>query len=152
MTETTEPSAGANHSDDCLPVTNPSPEASITVELPGDVIAAIQHCTQQSGQTETETILAVLRAALGLKATQAPTLEQPAEQLAIDPSLPIASPDLTPSGLTPSNPALSPDPSLDASSPVAQWLQEFENLKNRLAALEHLLPKMEALEGKLLAF
>lgn len=151
MTETIEPSAGANRPDDRLSATEHLQEDAITVELPGDVIAAIQHCTQQSGQTHTETILAVLRAALGLEATQ--VHEQRAIDLAPSPAAPspVAPPHLTPSAPINSEP-INITPPAHEGFPAAEWLQEFQDLKNRLAALEHLIPKIEALEGKLPAF
>lgn len=147
MTETIEPSAGANHPNNRLSATEHLQEDFITVELPGDVIAAIQHCTEQSGQTQTETILAVLRAALGLEATQV------REQRAIDLAPPHSAQSPTaPPRLSPPVSPLNIAPPAHEAFPPAQWLQEFHELKNRLAALEHLIPKIEALEGKLPAF
>lgn len=118
------------------------PEARVTLELPVDVIAAINQRLGQAGQTQTEVILEVLRSALAGN-------PQPS-----DGSKP---PDLQPSDLQPSD-LQPPDRNLNQTgSPIAETtvvdpIQELQALKRRLIQLEQLIPKMEELEGKLQAF
>jgi hypothetical protein len=103
------------------------PEEVVTVELPVDVLAALDQQRCQSGQTQTQVILDVLRSALGL--SPAPTDSAHASQSAI----PASNSDAT-------------------ALQSAQLMAEIEDLKTRLSQLETVMQRVEVLEGKSIAF
>lgn len=101
-------------------------EEQITLDLPVDVIVAINQRLRQAGQTQSEVILEVLRSAL-----------------AVDPDRSaVRKPVDRDSGQT-------HFPTIEATF---QPIQELQALKLRLRQLEQLIPKVEELEGKLQAF
>ncbi|WAL60431.1 hypothetical protein [Thermocoleostomius sinensis] len=107
------------------PPTLTSSEGMVTVALPVDILAALTQHEEQSGQTPTQVILAALRSALGLSSP-------PSQSVAV------------------SEPPLS---TFDTSElPSATLLAEIESLKARLCQLETVMQRVEALEGKSIAF
>ncbi|NJO41767.1 MAG: hypothetical protein HC769_06900 [Cyanobacteria bacterium CRU_2_1] len=88
----------------------------MTIELPPDVVAAIDQQTHQSGKTQTQVILEALQTALGL--------DQPTSAMEATTAL-----------------SLPPE-----------FIEELKRLSARVKELENLIPKVEALEGKSIAF
>lgn len=113
-----------------VPNSNLQPEETVTVDLPVDILAALEQQGHRSGQTQTQVILEVLRSALGLD--QATFSQLQAE---IQTGVPA------PNGSTQAQ----PDPSVCL-------MAEVERLKLRLRQLEALIPKVEDLAGKSIAF
>lgn len=101
------------------------PDKWVAIHLPSDVVAAIQQRMDQSGQSQAQIILHMLQSALDV--------EHPPEAEAAIPKM------TTPSPVHPAEP--SPD-----------WINVFETVKARLQHLESLIPKLEDLEGKSIAF
>lgn len=83
----------------------------VTLQLPPDLVVALQQRIQQSGQSQAEVILALLRSACKLAATT----------------------------------------DLEAVAP-APVTPDLQSLRARLTQLETLIPRLEVLEGKLIAF
>ena len=94
------------------------PQQTVTLQLPQELMQAIDQRMQQSGQTQMQIILEVLQGGLA----QAPY-----------------------------TPLEASDSSLQTVE-ASQTAEEFEQLKQRVAILEALLPRMEVLEGKSIAF
>lgn len=112
------------------PVSDSAPEATVTVELPVDILTALDRQGQRSGQSQTQMILEVLRSALGLEPAVLSQLHAPAigGEQAAHPADDSANPSVTPQ------------------------IPEVEHLKLRLRQLEALIPKVEDLAGKSIAF
>jgi hypothetical protein len=110
------------------PATNSSEEV-VTVELPLDVLAALNQQRHQSGQTQMQVILNALRSALGLTAT--PPNSHSISHHSI--SQPLSASDA---------------PALELATLIA----EIEQLKARLSQLETVAQRVEDLEGKSIAF
>lgn len=109
-----------------------SRQETVTVKLPVDVLTALGQHGYQSEQTQTQIILEVLRSALGLESTtdshltNLPAPKAPASHLA--------------------------QPTVETAKAAHVLMAEVEQLKIRLRQLEALIPKVEDLEGKLIAF
>lgn len=110
------------------PIAAVQQQETVTVKLPVDVLAALGQHGYQSEQTQTQIILEVLRSALGLPAAESHPSEAPA--------------------LRPAPPTIE----TAATAASASLLAEVEQLKIRLRQLEALIPKLEDLQGKSIAF
>lgn len=121
------------------PTSDSDQEKPVTVELPVDVLAALDQYGHRSGQTQSQSqsILDALRSALGLVQTsdQTSPASTHAERSAAD---------ADDSETTPSKTAT--EDTLDALR------AEIEHLKRRLHLLEPLISKVEDLAGKSIAF
>lgn len=118
------------------------PEETVTVELPVDVLAALDQYGHRSGRTQTQSILDALRSALGL--VQTPDQTSPAS---IHPER----------SATDGNDSETEIPQTAISEAATQdtldtLRAEIEHLKHRLHLLEPLIPKVEDLVGKSIAF
>lgn len=96
---------------------------TVTLHLPADLTEMVQQHSQQVGQSPTEAILTLLRSAL---------------------QLPLAGSGDSPA---PSSPTYPTDPAAPAVSPAI-----LRAIQSRLTQLEALLPRLEKLEGKSIAF
>lgn len=111
MTENADQFSEASNPDDCYRE-SPGQESVVSLKLPADVSEKLQQYCQQSGKTQGEIILAILKSAFA---------------------------KMTPE-------AFSSDPMM------LKMQQELRVLKSRLNELETCLPRLEALEGKWMAF
>lgn len=117
-----------------VPNSDLQPEETVTVDLPVDILAALDQQGHRSGQTQTQVILEVLRSALGLDQATFSQL-QTGMQMGGQTGVPA------PNGSAQAQ----PDPSVSL-------MAEVERLKLRLRQLEALIPKVEDLAGKSIAF
>lgn len=121
------------------------------VELPVDILVALSQQVHQSGQTQAQVILAALRSALKVEPVPPPfaptTPQRNPEQIELLPGSHAL--DSTVSDRTISDPTTS-DPT--ATPLTAPLLAEIEQLKLRLRQLEALIPKVNDLMGKSIAF
>jgi len=129
-----EPTSNSKHDAD--------QEKTVTLELPVDVIAALDQYIDRSGRSQTQSILDALRSALGLDQAldQITSASDNAESSAADTedsktSIPETVISETATQIT-----------LDA------LIAEIECLKRRVHLLEPLIPKVEDLVGKSIAF
>lgn len=101
-------------------------EKPVTLELPVDVLAALDQRVYRSGQTPTQAVLEVLRSALGLSQTTS----------------------------HPDHPDIfaTHDSANATQTKLIALTKEIEQLKIRLHHLEALIPKVEDLMGKSIAF
>lgn len=125
-----------------LPFTQqPAPleqEETVTLELPVDILAALEQHVYQSGQTQTQAVLEVLRTALGLSQT---TNSQVSPQ---------DRPEISATNELTANSANATQTTTQTT--LIALTKEVEQLKNRLHHLEALIPQVENLMGKSIAF